>query len=290
MDYHKTFKEEYNRVLSIKSESYKKLLIDSKSNRKSYNKVSNTELKNLNIESSKIFKNYSEDFNSLLRIYKNRGQEYEVEDESEIDEELIIKNELFEKFSNSSIADNMGYEEFIIKFSRSLAIQESSRIIQNSYSYFSLVYKNNSIEQDYIFDSDSYKVNAIHRALVNKIYPEPNDMDSKLEQSKKLMIFGIEFSRKEYAHYYRTERNCINKKLEIKDLFEKIKHKNNDPFNEGDKYYKNTTLYKYLKDERLYEKEDKKYRIMIAKCFLASAYSSDDKLYNYFKKEVTKLQ
>ena len=281
MDYYLLFKKEYQREIDIKAEGYKNLLLESKSNGKAFQKVTDTRIKELLEESSLILIDFKDDFYSLIRIYENRGFEYEVNDK-----ELIIKNELLERFENSSISNSISYEELIKLLSKFLAIKEASRIINNSSSHFSMLYSNNMIEQEFIFDSDDYKVNSVHRDLVKIIYPEPK-LNNTIDFDKEYTFGDIKFSTKEFAWYMRILNDYYKWEKNFKSLYEYAVENYNDPFNDRDIVkYKNSVLYKYIKDDQPEENKYFKYSSCYMKIYLTSIEHNDKKLLSFISKRL----
>jgi hypothetical protein len=201
-------------------------------------------------------------------------------------EELVIKNELLDEFNKRSISENISYEEFIKQISYFLAIEESSRIIGNSSDLFSLIYKKDIIEDNYIFDSNDSKVKSIHNVLLDKFYPDPEKVNI-IDFEKKYSHGEIKFSAKEFAWYLRTLNDYNKWGKSFKELYEYAVEKYNNPFNDiGVTIYKNSTLYGYIKDDNPTEGSKFKYTTCYMKIFLISEQDNDSKLMAFISKKL----
>lgn len=283
MDYYKLFNKKYNRVIQNKSKLYKQLLITSKAKHKAYDNIASGAMKELFHEKSIILENFNDDFNSLKSIYRNRADYYEVDIE-----ELIIKNELFDEFNNGTISNEIDYEEFIKQFSYFLALEESSRIINNSRSLFSFIYKEKIIEQEYMFDSNDYNVRSVFKTLYKKYYPEPElESNTKISLDREYTYSDIKFSVREFAWYMRVLNSYYKWDKNFKQLYEYAIEKYNDPFNDiGVTIYKNSTLYGYIKDDNPTEGSKFKYSSCYMKIFLISEQDNDSKLMAFISKKL----
>lgn len=277
MELHTLYFNTYNKVLNEKSDWYKSRLIDNKAEYRTFNKTSNESLTLLTnyVEKLTIEENKNR-FMELFSVFNSRYSEYNVKHE-----ELIIKNELKTTFFENELSSTMSYEKLITTLAEYSAINESSRIIQNGYNYYQLIYNEDLINDEFIFCSNDHIKNDKFYNLRDKInpplidpsidYTSENIIKSDEKQtfetsnyiednpnideinSKEVIIKlgGIEFTLLEFALYNRLWSDFVSdEKMVFRELYDKIMMDFNDPFNDiiKGKRYDSTSFYGALKD------------------------------------------
>lgn len=226
----------------------------------------------------------------------------------------LINGELQNAFIKSKLSEHLTYEQFIIKLATYNGLEESLRIIQNSSSFFKVIYNEKIIESEFYFIGDSSKIEEIRYDLVEKLnlnnvylnestspeYPLFSDKELNIKENqsvrnktskknKQAIIEGQKLSRKEYSFflhmiYNANEMNIDNK---YKWIYEYGQKKYDDPFNYGDIHYKKSHLYSLIKVDKMEEGTSFKYDTFFEKAHKMVDNMKDIKLIKYIEDQKT---
>ena len=263
MEYHKIFEDQEQDTFINSGTSFKETLIDGLHRELAFNQLRNNYLKVLREKTNEIVPNSDKELQSLFDIFKNRSNYY-----GKNDTKNIFKNELAEKYNNSSIKENITYEELAIKIGVYMGLTKSDATISNHTNYFTMLYEFDEIER-FVFTYDANKLNEHERELRRKCYPENNvntnftEMTTDIfedenikEESKDIILHGIKFNLYEFALYQREWRDCNSFNTPLREVYDKVLMDFNDPYNYGNKRYDSTAFYRILKEDFLRSKQN----------------------------------
>jgi len=259
MEYHKIFENHEQDTFNKSGVSFKETLINGRHKDLNYNRLRDHYLNVLDEKTNRMFPNSDKEFQSIFTILNKRSQIYDNNDPKS-----IFKNELVEKYNNSSIKKKITYEELAIKLGVYTGLKKSYATISNHTNYFTMLYKFSKLE-NFIFTDDANKLNEYESELRRECYPEnnaninitkmTNGEENSKEESNDIILHGIEFNLYEFALYQREWKDCNSQKTSLREVYDKVLMDFNDPYNYGGKRYDTTTFYRILKEDYIRSKQ-----------------------------------
>ena len=318
MELHTLYFNTYKKILNKKSDWYKSRLIKNKSEYITFNKTSNESLTSLTDYIEKLIAEENNiRYMEFLNVFNSRHREYNVKHE-----ELIIKNELKTAFHESELSASVPYDKFIITLAEYSAIKESSRIIQNGYNYYQLIYTEDLINEEFIFYSDDYIKDDKFYKLRDKIYPplvdtsiditteeiikvdetQPLEILNFIEDNTKInkedpriyviMLGNTEFNRVEFALYHRMWRDSVASEMKLRELYDKVIMDFNDPFDNFSSFkrYDSDPFYKNLKNENPKDTSEFNLCLALKKILKIISATNNNVFSDYIKQKISRVE
>jgi len=168
MDYQTNYDYFYNKTFTIAENLVKSYLQQSKNQHKTVNYVSNTFLKKLNEFVAAKF-NYlnKKPFQEIYQTFKRR---YEIYEKDQLNQ--ISKNELQSLLLQKSNTGSYSLMKLIYSFAQYDALNEISRLMNNNYQLFDLMYRLNDFSKFKIEDYHTLLENlSLYKKLYSKVHP-----------------------------------------------------------------------------------------------------------------------
>ena len=180
MDYQNKYTTVYSKTFSERATFFKEQLIFAKTQNQTFNYTSNTLLKTAYEDLKSDFKHFNEEpLIAIVKLFNNRFSIYEENQITNIIE-YKIKPFISQLENNSSIDLN----ELICELATHDALKEASRIFNNNYNLYQLMYTLNDFRK---FELKKYKGSLenypIYIKLRAKVYPEKKSKNTTINKA-----------------------------------------------------------------------------------------------------------